>query len=201
MSRRRTTPGLWQTFAPRGTDREEHLDKSELLKELHIDRGARGDGSPSRARLWSGLVVALILIGAVLAWLMRGDPAIEVTTAEARAKPATSAGTSVLDATGYVTARRQATVSAKITGKVREVRIEEGQHVAAGDILATLEDSEAQVDLELRRAQVAAARTQQTEAEAAAANSEREYGRQQELAALKLTSVSALDAAHRSSSP
>ncbi len=85
-----------------------------------------------------------------------------MTVAAARAMPATSAGTSVLDATGYVTARRQATVSAKITGKVRDVRIEEGQRVAAGDILATLDDSEARVEVELRRAQVAAARAQQT---------------------------------------
>ena len=87
--------------------------------------------------------------------------------------PATGAATSVLDATGYVTARRQATVSAKITGKVRDVRIEEGQRVEAGDILATLDDSEARVDVELRRAQVAAARAQLTEAEAGSANAER----------------------------
>ena len=109
--------------------------------------------------------------------------------------PATGAGTSVLDATGYVTARRQATVSAKITGKVQDVRIEEGQRVEAGDILATLDDSEARVDLQLRRAQVAAARAQLAEAEAGSANAEREYKRQQEVAALKLTSASALDAA------
>jgi RND family efflux transporter MFP subunit len=109
--------------------------------------------------------------------------------------PATRAGTSVLDATGYVTARRQATVSAKITGKVREVRIEEGQRVEAGDVLATLDDAEARVDVELRRAQLAAARAQLTEAEASSANAEREYRRQQEIAALKLTSASALDAA------
>ena len=101
----------------------------------------------------------------------------------------------MLDATGYVTARRQATVSAKITGKVREVRIEEGQRVEAGDILATLDDSEARVEVQLRRAQVAAARAQLTEAEAASANAEREYQRQQEVAALKLISASALDAA------
>ncbi len=101
----------------------------------------------------------------------------------------------MLDATGYVTARRQATVSAKITGKVRDVRIEEGQRVEAGDILATLDDSEARVEVELRRAQLSAARAQLTEAEASSANAQREYGRQQEIAELKLTSASALDAA------
>ncbi len=122
-----------------------------------------------------------------------------MTVAAARAMPATSTGTSVLDATGYVTARRQATVSAKITGKVREVRIEEGQHVKAGDILATLDDSETRVDVELRRAQVSAARAQLAEAEAGSANADREYRRQQDMADRKLTSVSALDAARAQS--
>jgi RND family efflux transporter MFP subunit len=171
------------------------LDKSELLKELRIDREARDERPPPRWRLWIALgAVLLVLIGAA-AWLLGRGDTVEVTTIAARALPATSAGTSVLDATGYVTARRQATVSAKITGKVREVLIEEGQQVKAGDVLARLDDSEARVEVELRRAQVAAARAQRTEAEAASANARREYERQQEIAALKLTSASALDAA------
>ncbi len=113
------------------------------------------DGSPSRLRLWIGIGTAVVvLVAGLLDWFLNREKPIEVTVATARAMPATSAGTSVLDATGYVTARRQATVSAKITGKVRDVRIEEGQHVEAGEILATLDDSEARVDVELRRAQV-----------------------------------------------
>lgn len=171
------------------------MDKSELLKQLHIDRDAPTEGSSPRLKLWIGFGAALVLIAAALTWYFTREEAIEVTVAVARTMPATSAGTSVLDATGYVTARRQATVSAKITGKVRDVRIEEGQRVAAGDILATLDDAEALVEVELRRAQVASARAQQTQAEAESANAEREYVRQQELAALKLTSASALDAA------
>ncbi len=151
--------------------------------------------SSPRLRLWLAIGITVALIGGALAWYFGRDEAVEVTVAAARAMPATASGTSVLDATGYVTARRQATVSAKITGKVRDVRIEEGQRVAAGDILATLDDSEALVEVELRRAQVAAAHAQQAEAEAAHANAEREYVRQQEMAARKLTSVSALDTA------
>jgi RND family efflux transporter MFP subunit len=172
------------------------LNKSELLKELRIDRDAPEEGSPSRLRLWLAPGAAVVVLGGLLAWFLNREHPVEVSVATAGAMPATSAGTSVLDATGYVTARRQATVSAKITGKVREVRIEEGQQVKAGDILATLDDSEARVDVQLRRAQLAAARAQLTEAEAASANAEREYQRQQEVAALKLTSASALDAAH-----
>lgn len=175
------------------------MDKSALLKELRIDRDAPADASPSRLRLWIGIAVAAVLVVGAAAWLLTSESAIEVTVATARAMPATSAGTSVLDATGYVTARRQATVSAKITGKVREVRIEEGQHVEAGEILATLDDSEAQVEVSLRQAQVASARAQLAEAEAARANAEREFQRAQELADLKLVSVSALDAARTQS--
>jgi RND family efflux transporter MFP subunit len=171
------------------------VNKSELLNQLRIDRGSPEEGPSSRLRLWLALGAAALALAGFLAWFMNRERPIEVTVAVARPTPATSAGASVLDATGYVTARRQATVSAKITGKVQDVRIEEGQRVAAGDILATLDDAEARVEVQLRRAQVAAARAQQSEAEAASANAAREYQRQQEIAALKLTSASALDAA------
>jgi len=137
----------------------------------------------------------LLLAVAFALWFFGREQPLPVTVATASAMPATSAGASVLDATGYVTARRQATVSAKITGKVREVLIEEGQKVAAGDVLARLDDSEARVEVALQRAQLASARAQLTEAQAANANAEREYRRQQEIAELKLTSASALDAA------
>src|SRR6185503_6159420 len=104
------------------------LNKSELLKELRIDRDAPTNESPSRLRLWLFVGAAIVLVlGGLGFWLFNRQKPLEVTIATARALPATSAGTSVLDATGYVTARRQATVSAKITGKVRDVRIEEGQ--------------------------------------------------------------------------
>jgi RND family efflux transporter MFP subunit len=175
------------------------LDKTGLLKELRIDHDARDDGSPPRLRLWLAAGAAVLVLGGLAAWMLARDRPVEVTTAVARAMPATGGGTSVLDATGYVTARRQATVSAKITGKVREVRIEEGQHVAAGEVLATLDDSEARVEVDLRRAELGAARAQLTEAEAASANADREYKRQQDLADRKLTSISALDAARTQS--
>ncbi|HUG03245.1 MAG TPA: efflux RND transporter periplasmic adaptor subunit [Steroidobacteraceae bacterium] len=171
------------------------MDKSELLKQLRIDRDAPPEELPSRTRLWIGLAIAVIAIAVVTIWLIVREPALEVTVVSARAMPSTGAATSVLDATGYVTARRQATVSAKITGKVRDVRIEEGQRVEAGDILATLDDAEALVEVQLRLAQLESARSQQAEAVSASANAERELRRQEELSERKLTSVSALDLA------
>ncbi len=175
--------------------RKRHLDKSELLNELRIDRGASEDTAPSRTRLWIALVAGFLAVAAALFWyLSRGD-SILVGVETARAMPSTSAGTSVLDATGYVTARRQATVSAKITGKVKTLLIEEGQSVTEGEVLATLDDAEARADFGLRQAQVEAARAGLAEIRSGLGNAEREYARQQELNARKLTSASSLDAA------
>lgn len=101
----------------------------------------------------------------------------------------------MLDASGYVTARRQATVSAKITGKVTEVLIEEGQRVQEGAVLARLDDTEARAQLVLARAQLAAARSQEGEIRAMLAQAERDYTRQQELYARQLVAAQALDAA------
>jgi len=137
----------------------------------------------------------VVLAGAALAWFIGRGEATEVVVTPARLIPAAGGGTSVLDATGYVTARRQATVSAKITGKVRTVLIEEGQVVEAGEILATLDDSETRADVALRQAQVAATRAGLAEIRSALANAEREFERQRELEARKLTSVAALDTA------
>ncbi|MGQ0383601.1 MAG: efflux RND transporter periplasmic adaptor subunit [Gammaproteobacteria bacterium] len=173
------------------------MEKAELLKQLRIDRDASAGEASPRTRLWVALAAASAAAVAAAAWLLLRTESVEVVVEPARAIviAAGSAGASVLDATGYVTARRQATVSAKVTGKVREVRIEEGQAVREGEILATLDDAEARAEVALRRAQVAAARASVAEVEASLANARRESDRQQGLAGRQLTSVSALDAA------
>ena len=134
---------------------------ADLLKELRIDRSAPPPPT-SRRGLWITLavVIALLLVaGAAWAWLGR-DKGIEVRTATVVAIGKGGASSSVLDATGYVVARRVATVSSKITGKVREVLIEEGQHVQAGQVLATLDPIDADAERDLATAQLAAARSQ-----------------------------------------
>ena len=133
---------------------------ADLLKELRIDRSAAPP--PSRRGLWAalaGLIVLLVVAGAAWAWFGR-DKGIEVHTAAVVAIGNGGASSSVLDATGYVVARRMATVSSKITGKVREVLIEEGQHVQAGQVLATLDPIDADAERDLANAQLAAARSQ-----------------------------------------
>lgn len=134
---------------------------ADLLKSLKIDRSA--SPPPSRKGLWIGLgVAAAVVVLAVAGWLVfaRGR-APEVHVASVAAIGGGNGGAaSVLDATGYVVARRMATVSAKITGRVREIRIEEGQHVAEGEIIATLDPIDADQQRSLARAQAAAAQSQ-----------------------------------------
>jgi RND family efflux transporter MFP subunit len=107
------------------------------------------------------------------------------TVRTAMAKPAWSGraaqGGSLLDASGYVVARRAATVSSKITGKVAQVLIEEGQHVAAGQVIARLDDSNARAILDQARAQAAAAQASVKVAEVTLASASPKYQRSQRL--------------------
>ena len=168
------------------------MDTSELLKELRIDR----DGHPPRSRRrWLLIGVAALLLAGAGGWVAFGRLApTTVKTATARSASADTPG-SVLDASGYVTARRQATVSAKITGKVTEVRIEEGMRVREGDILARLDDTEAKAQLSLARAQLSVATSQEGEIRALLQQAESDYGRAQELFQRQLVPAQAIDAA------
>ena len=132
-------------------------DKAALIEQLKIDRPPEVE---SRARwpAWvAGALTVLAVAGAVGFLLApRGIPVRVVTAELASADVAVGPG-SILDASGYVVARRQATVSSKITGKVVEVRIEEGQRVESDEIIARLDDANARAAVEQARAQRAQA--------------------------------------------
>lgn len=134
---------------------------ADLLKELRIDRKSASP-PPSRRGLWIAIAIVVgLLLVATAAWaFFARDKGIEVSTATAVAIGNNGASASVLDATGYVVARRIATVSSKITGRVREVLIEEGQKVESGQVMATLDPIDANADRTLAAAQVAAAQSQ-----------------------------------------
>ncbi len=170
------------------------MERSELLKQLHIDRGTNGTPRSRARRLGLGAAVLLVLAGVVWLALGRREPPTVRTAVARAAGPAAGAG-SVLDASGYVTARRQATVSAKITGKVAEVLIEEGMRVQEGAVLARLDDTEARAQLSLAQAQLTAARSQQAEIRAQLEQAERDYARQSELYRRELIAAQTLDAA------
>jgi len=164
---------------------------ADLLKELSINRGA--EGQKKKRRLWPIVLgIALVLIAGLV--VMGKLKPTEVETAVARSA-ADSGPASVLDASGYVTARRVATVSSKITGKVKDVLIEEGQRVTEGQILATLEATDASAQQALSMSQLASAKSQLAEAQAQLKLAERNLMRQRELASKKLVAASSLDAA------
>ena len=137
-------------------------NSADLLSSLKIDRSAPPP-QESRKGLWIALaVVGVLLLLGVVGWLWFGrDKGIEVRTAEVVAIGNGGSGSaSVLDATGYVVARRMATVSAKVPGKVREVLIEEGQRVEPGQVIATLDPIDAEQQRTLSASQLQAARSQ-----------------------------------------
>ena len=126
------------------------------LDDLKIDRS--GEGTETRRYLWIFLLVAVVLGCAALFFFLH-ETGKEVTAAAARETERSSTGETVLNASGYVTARRQATVSSKVTAKVLEVLIEEGMEVKEGQILARLDASNTDASLRLAEAEVRAATT------------------------------------------
>ncbi len=168
---------------------------SDLLKQLHIDRQSPAQES-SRRGLWWALLGVGALVALLIAYLLLGrNQPLLVDTATVTAPTAGNAAASVLDATGYVTARRIATVSSKITGKVREVLIEEGQRVEQGQVLARLDADDMNAQYALSRSQLASTQSQLAEAQAQLKLAESNLVRQRELAAKQLVAASSLDAA------
>src|SRR5438445_796586 len=125
------------------------------LDELRIDRSETPDTSPwPRRLLLLGLSVLLV---AIAAWWFLAGHAIVVETATVAEAQAGGSAPSVLDASGYVVARRQATVASKVTGRLVEVTVEEGMTVKEGQILARLDDANVRYSLALAEARVTAA--------------------------------------------
>ena len=161
------------------------VSQESLAGQLKIDRDP-----PRRRRRrdagglpWLWIILAAVLVaaaGAAGVWFLIARPDLtEVETAAA--KPAwtgaAAQGGTLLDASGYVVARREATISAKIAGKVAEVLIEEGQHVAEGEVIARLDDSNARASLSQAVAQAATAQASIAVAEAAVADDGPKYQR------------------------
>ena len=169
---------------------------SELKDELAALRIEREPYRPRGGR-WVAWVVMLVVLAAVGAgawwWMTRARP-LEVETAAVTTR---AAGTqaAVLNASGYVTARRRATVSSKITGKVVQVNVEEGMAVKEGQVLARLDDVTLRASLALSQAQAEAARGALRETEVRLAEARVLLGRRQQLAKDGLITEAEFDAA------
>ncbi|HXN80660.1 MAG TPA: biotin/lipoyl-binding protein, partial [Steroidobacteraceae bacterium] len=172
-------------------------DKRALLGQLRIDRSVPQAGVASGRRTWMiGAIVVLVALIGGAGWLaLSGGAALPVHTVIAQPMGGGGANASVLDATGYVTARRQATVSAQITGTLTEVLIEEGDHVKAGQVLGRLDDTAQRASMAQAEAQRRSAQALLLENQAQLAQSERDVKRDEDLLGRKLVSQQAVEQA------
>ena len=165
------------------------------LDDLRIER--REEPKPRSATRFAIAAVVVVLLAGVAIWWGSGPGAVEVRTAIARDARSNGGGgeQTVLNASGYVTARREATVSSKVTGKVTEVLIEEGMKVTNGQVVARLDDSNIKTSLDVAIAQLASAKAALAETEAQLKDADQEFQRTSELAKQHIASQSDLDLA------
>lgn len=148
------------------------------LDDLRIERGALP--APRRALPLVLAAITLVVVLVVFWWLMRPKP-LEVRTAVAREVTAAGAERTVLNASGYVTARREATVSSKVTGKVTEILVEEGVKVDADQVLARLDDTNVKGSQLLAQAQLESTKSSLEETRVRLREAEQEMQRQGKL--------------------
>ena len=167
------------------------------MNELRIEgREREQEGARIPKWLWIAIAIALVLAAlAGAAWWFLGSRPIAVQTADAIAPSAGGAERAVLQATGYITAHRQATVSAQITGTLTKVLIEEGESVKAGQMIAQLEDSGLRAALGVAHANTNAALAQVTNARAQLAQAQSDAKRQDELVAKGMVTIQAAEQA------
>ena len=169
-------------------------DKSALLSQLKIDRGPESSDEGGGWGKWIVVAILLLLIAGAGAWWLMKPSGLPVKAATVQSAGGANAGpASLLDASGYVVARRTATVSAKITGKVTEVLIEEGQHVDAGEIVGRLDDTNIRASYGQATAQLAYARAAHDQVRVQLANAQRDYERKKQLLAQHFVSQAEVD--------
>jgi HlyD family secretion protein len=170
--------------------------EKELLDELRIHRD---DAPRMKTPRWLLLGISVVLVLLAGFWWQRTTRAAAVRTAPVREAGGGGGARGVLNASGYVTARRRATVSAKITGKVKEVLIEEGIAVAEGQVVGRLDDATQSVNLALVQAQLIQAQKALVETEARLRQADINLRRTKSLVAEGVQSQSTLDAAQADS--
>jgi RND family efflux transporter MFP subunit len=169
-------------------------DKSALLHQLRIDRG--GEQQPSgnkRLVVVVALVCVLVIAAAVWYWIRPVPIPVHVALTKPMDQAGAPVAASILDASGYVVARRQAAVASKITGKMIELDIEEGDRVQAGQVIARLDDTNIRAALNAARAQQEYAKAGLAETRVNLLNAERDYTRQKSLLSGRFVSQAIVD--------
>jgi RND family efflux transporter MFP subunit len=168
-------------------------DLKDDLAALRIDRGPERSGVVRIIGWTLALLLVAALAGGGWVWATRERPVeVEVAPVTQRASGTQAA---VLNASGYVTARRRATISSKITGKVIEVNVEEGMAVKEGQVLARLDDANPRAALAFAEAQAEAARRNTVENEVRLADARVTLGRRVQLVKERVVAQSEVDTA------
>jgi RND family efflux transporter MFP subunit len=160
--------------------------KRELLGQLSINEGQRAEAPSSGGGGWLRTIVVAVVsaaLGAVVTYLAvpretqntntiaaprpgnEGKPQAQTPTQSPQTATKPSGQGAILSASGYVVARRQATVSAEIIGRVSEILIEEGMRVEGGQVVARLDSTLAKIELNVSEANSRAAAATANEAE------------------------------------
>src|SRR6185312_9101746 len=163
------------------------------LSSLRIaDHSRRPRSAGKRLGLFAATLGAVVLLGGLFLAFRGQTPVVEVSAA----RPANDArATALLNASGYVTPRRQATVAAKVTGRVEQVYAEEGLQVHAGQVLALLDCSQQNAALASAKTDRDATAAALSDLEVQLNNADRELHRAKSMRDSGINSQEALDTA------
>jgi RND family efflux transporter MFP subunit len=182
-------------------------DLQKDLASLHLP--VPGQLTSRRRRRWPWFLLLVVLIAGAFSWRVR-TRAVEVKTVPPSLETATNtAGSPVLTAAGFIVARRRAVVSAKIQGRLADLKVEEGARVRQGEVFARLESADFEAALLKSKAALARADAQITSAQAAVTSSDalvargeadaaemrRQLGVAERLLSEKITPIDQVDAA------
>jgi RND family efflux transporter MFP subunit len=168
---------------------------SDSLGSLRIDRSLppSNSGAGRKIALWIGVIVVVAAAGFGLwNWLGGNTPEVTTVVAEELGSGPTL-GNSVLNASGYVVARRTSTVASKVTGRVLEIFVEEGMEVKKDQVVARLDPVNLKTMLTMSERELEAARRNLAEIEVRLADARRTLTRNETLVKQQLVSEQSLD--------
>lgn len=170
------------------------MDKKDALNALKIDRGPEPAAGGGHRGWWiGGVAVLAVIVAVVLTWWFSQAHAVLVQTQTVVAQGDDASGGSILNASGYVVAEQQATVSSQVTGMITAVYAQEGMRVKQGEVLARLDNRGALAELAGAESQLQADRALVAQNRAQLLKDQQNLRRTATLAGQHLMSQSDLD--------